>query len=86
MIYLAKKTRNNINPEIIYEKSKKQSKDFFEKDQGEIRLFPDFFPGVSVSGTESTGLIQVAPITPELQKVYDDVYSYRKTEESEYKL
>lgn len=80
---MAEKNRNDTNPEIIYEQNKKQAKDFYERNEGEIRLFPDFFPGVSVSGTESTGLIQVAPITPELQRVYDDVYSYRKTEDNE---
>ena len=77
---MADKKRNEANPEIIYERNQKRSKDFFERDMGEIRLFPDFFPGMSVSGTESTGLIQVAPVTPALQKVYDDVYSYRRTE------
>lgn len=77
---MADKKRKDINPEIIYEHNKKRSKDFYERDMGEIRLFPDFFPGMSVSGTESTGLIQVAPVTPALQKIYDDVYSYRRTE------
>ena len=73
-----KKKRNETNPEIIYEHEKERTRNFYDDDLGEMRLFPDFLPGNSISVTESTGLIQVAPVTPALQRVYDDVYSYRQ--------
>ncbi|MBQ7900363.1 MAG: hypothetical protein IJ365_00175 [Clostridia bacterium] len=73
-----KKSRKETNPEILYEREQQRTKNFYDDDMGEMRLFPDALVGSSVSATESTGLIQVAPITPALQKVYDDVYSYRQ--------
>ncbi|MBO4941018.1 MAG: hypothetical protein J6D15_02295 [Clostridia bacterium] len=52
--------------------------DIYEDEFAEIRLFPDEFAGSTASATECTGLIQVAPVTPELQETYDSVYSYRQ--------
>ncbi len=49
-----------------------------DDDLGEMRLFPDDLLTGTASATESTGLIQVAPYTKDLYKVYDDVYNYRK--------
>lgn len=43
-----------------------------------MRLFPDFLPGSTASATECTGLIQAVPATDEVQKIYDNVYSYRQ--------
>jgi len=52
--------------------------DIYEDEMCEMRLFPDEFSGSTASATESTGLIQVAPVTPKLQETYDSVYSYRQ--------
>ncbi len=56
--------------------------EFDEDEFAEMRLFPDEFAGSTASATECTGLIQVAPVTPELQETYDSVYSYRKKQPS----
>lgn len=52
-----------------------------DDEYGEMRLFPDELKGSVASASECTGLIQVAPDTKALNKVYDDLYSYRKVEE-----
>lgn len=54
--------------------------DSFDDDLEETRLFPDDLLTGAASATECTGLIQVAaPCVKDLYKVYDDVYSYRKS-------
>ena len=59
--------------------SKKSKTDFFEEELTEGRLFPDFLSGSTASATESTGLISVGNYSaPDLNEVYDDVYSYRQ--------
>jgi len=50
---------------------------------GEMRLFPDDLLSGTASATECTGLIQVAPVTKDVQDVYDSVYSYRAKAKSE---
>ena len=76
----AKKKDSAINPEILYEKEQERSRGFYDDDFGEFRLFPGFLDGSTVSATESTGLIQVTPVTPAVLEAYDSVYSYRRRE------
>ena len=76
----AKKKDSEINPEILYEREKEKSRRFYDEDFGEMRLFPGFLAGNGVSATESSGLIQTAPVTPSIVEAFDDVYSYRRTE------
>lgn len=54
--------------------------DMLEDDGPQLRLFPDFLPRSTASATESTGLVQVGMATEDVQKEYDDLYSYRQTE------
>lgn len=54
--------------------------DSYDEELGDGRLFPDFLPGSTASATECTGLIQTAPVTKNIQEVYDSVYSYRRKE------
>lgn len=51
----------------------------YEDEIGEMRLFPDDITGSTASATESTGLIQVGLVSPDIQQAYDEVYSYRQT-------
>ena len=74
-----KKREKDINPEILYEQRKQRERQFYEN-MGEFRLFPEFLAGNAVSSTESTGLIQVAPVTPEILEAFDNLYSYRQSE------
>ncbi len=60
------------------EEKNKKDKLIFDEKFGETRLFPDEFSGSTASATECTGLIQVSPVTDEVQDVYDSVYSYRQ--------
>ena len=73
----AKKKDSDINPEIRYEQEQERSRYFYD-DYDEIRLFPGFLDGSTVSSTECTGLIQVAPVTPEILAAYQSVYDYRQ--------
>ena len=59
------------------EKNKKDNL-IFDEGMMETRLFPDEFSGSTASATECTGLIQVAPVTNDVQKAYDSVYNYRQ--------
>lgn len=74
-----KKKHEEINPEIRHEIEKERTKNFHENEYGEYRLFPGFLDDSTASFTESTGLIQVAPVTPALLDSFDNVYSYRKS-------
>lgn len=76
----SKKKREETNPEILLEREKKNTLDYYD-DDFEYRLFPGFLDGSTASATESTGLIQVGPITPAVLDAYDNVYSYRKNKE-----
>ena len=49
----------------------------YQEEIEEMRLFPDDVVGSTASATESTGLIQVGMVSPEIQQAYDEVYSYR---------
>lgn len=77
-----KKDKKQINPEILREKEERRRAAIMYGDEDDdfgMTLFPGSFMGSTVSSTESTGLIQVIPLTPEQLGVYDDVYSYRRT-------
>lgn len=75
-----KKSKKQVNPEIEREKSeKRKAATLYEDDDFGMTLFPGVFMGSAVSATESTGLIQVTPVDPELLGVYDEIYSYRRT-------
>ena len=51
---------------------------------GEIRLCPDDYVSNSASATECTGLMQVTTDDEDVQKAYDDVYSFRvRTEKND---
>ncbi|MBQ9757546.1 MAG: hypothetical protein IJW15_03920 [Clostridia bacterium] len=67
-----------ISKETEIDEKANNAWEFDEDEMSEMRLFPDEFAGSTASATECTGLIQVAPVTPELQETYDSVYSYRK--------
>lgn len=70
-----------INPEILREREeKRRTQHLYDDDAGyDMMLFPDAFPmSNAASSTESTGLIQVIPITDDQLDAYDDVYSYRR--------
>ena len=77
------KSNKQINPEIVreLEEKRKARAMYDDEDDFEMSLFPGAFAGSTVSATESTGLIQVAP-TPDVMDVYDDVFSYRRREPS----
>ena len=76
----AGKKNSQINPEILCEREKERTKNFYDDEDFGFRLFPGFLDNNGVSATESTGLIQVTPVTPEILEVYDNVYSYRRRE------
>lgn len=73
----SKKKDSDINPEIRYEQEQEKSRYFYEDDD-EMRLFPGFLDSSTVSSTECTGLIQTAPVTPEVLEAYQSVYDYRQ--------
>ncbi len=69
------------NPEKNREQEEKRKSDLFYDDDGySKRLYPGTFFSGAASATESTGLIQTVPLTPGMMDVFDDVYSYRRTE------
>lgn len=76
-----KKSKNQINPEILREREEKRKLRamYDDEDDFEMSLFPGAFAASTISATESTGLIQVIP-TPDMMDVYDDVFSYRRRE------
>lgn len=74
-----KKIKSQINPEILREERERRAYAFYDDDDYSMTLFPGAFLGSTASSTESTGLIQVIPPTPEMLNVYDDVYSYRQS-------
>lgn len=69
------------NPEQNHKKEEKRKTDLLYDDDGySKRLYPGTFFSGAASATESTGLIQTVPLTPGMMEVYDDIYSYRRTE------
>lgn len=82
LVNLNKKDKKQINPEILRERQERRRAAIMYGDEDDgfgMTLFPGAFTGSTVSSTESTGLIQVIPLTSEQLDVYDDVYSYRRT-------
>lgn len=75
------RAKNNLGDDRMEEENKKVNEAF---EEGEFRLFPDEFSGSTASVTECTGLIQVAPVTDEVQEVYDSVYNYRQKKPKKY--
>lgn len=75
------KSNNQVNPEIIREQEEnRKAAIFYDDDPYGMMLYPRAFYGSTASATESTGLIQQAPLTPGMMGVYDELYSYRRTE------
>lgn len=76
------KEKERINPEILREQQeKRRAQMLYDEDEAfGMTLYPGAFLGGTASSTESTGLIQVIPPTPDMIDAYDEVYSYRQTE------
>ena len=73
--------KNQKNPEISREdRERRKSQTFYDRDDDDgILLAQGSFLGGTASSTESTGLIQVIPLTDDELEAYDQVYSYRQT-------
>lgn len=78
----SKENEKQINPEIQREQEEKRRAQmtYDEEEAYGMLLYPGAFLGGTSSATESTGLIQVIPPTPDMLDAYDEVYSYRQTE------
>ncbi len=75
------KSKKQVNPEIIREQEeKRKSQGLYDDEPHRMMLYPGAFLGSTVSSTESTGLIQTIPPTPDMLGVFDDLYNYRQTE------